>query len=107
MPKIATKHDYKNIEKTDLNNTIIDFKKAKLSLEVIPKIISKNKTNLQINLRQNSSAANNMNETTISTNTNAYVDNNGTLSIAVLSAEAENNQILILIKPTINYVDNN
>ena len=107
MPKIATKHDYKNIEKTDLNNTIIDFKKAKLSLEVIPKIISKNKTNLQINLRQNSSAANNMNETTISTNTNAYVDNNGTLSIAVLSAEAENNQILILIKPKINYVDNN
>ena len=75
--------------------------------EVIPKIISKNKTNLQINLRQNSSAANNMNETTISTNTNAYVDNNGTLSIAVLSAEAENNQILILIKPKINYVDNN
>ncbi len=107
MPKIATKHDYKNIEKTDLNNTIIDFKKAKLSLEVIPKIISKNKTNLQINLRQNSSAANNMNETTISTNTNAYVDNNGTLSIAVLSAEAENNQILILIKPKINYVDSN
>ena len=48
-----------------------------------------------------------MNETTISTNTNAYVDNNGTLSIAVLSAEAENNQILILIKPKINYVDNN
>ena len=90
-----------------MNNTIIDFKKAKLSLEVIPKIISKNKTNLQINLRQNSSAANNMNETTISTNTNAYVDNNGTLSIAVLSAEAENNQILILIKPKINYVDNN
>ena len=62
---------------------------------------------MQINLRQNSSAANNMNETTISTNTNAYVDNNGTLSIAVLSAEAENNQILILIKPKINYVDNN